>query len=118
MAEGPGVCVALASQLLFCFYQRRYEWVGLLEHHPELFENAERIEATAGNGPEMRREYGKTWIEDYPLCRIRENADTIFQKRVDAVCKLVDRQRQGELFAATLDEMDMAGTSCGLLCGK
>jgi len=28
------------SGCFFCFYQQRIEWVGLLEHHPELFQQA------------------------------------------------------------------------------
>lgn len=103
----------------FCFFQRRYEWVGLLWHHPELFAEAEAIEVEVGNGPELRRSSGIHWIaEDYPLARIRTEAETIFKKRVDALCKLINNARQGDLFGGTLDEMDIAATSCGLLCGK
>jgi hypothetical protein len=103
----------------FCFFQRRYEWVGLLWHHPELFAEAEQIERFAGDGPQLRREEPINWIaEDYPLSRIRSEAETIFRKRVDAVCRLIDKARQSELFGSTLDELDIAGTSCGLLCGK
>lgn len=103
----------------FCFFQRRYEWVGLLQHHPDLFAEAERIESTAGNGANGRRSTGFRWIaEDWPLERIRENAETIFSKRVEAVCRLIDGARQTDLFADSVDEMDIAATSCGLLCGK
>jgi hypothetical protein len=103
----------------FCFFQRRYEWVGLLEHHPLLFGRAEEKEQTIGHGDKMRRAIGFNWIaQDYPLSRIRDNADAIFRKRVDAICKLIDSSRQAELFEGALDEMDIIGTSCGLLCGK
>lgn len=103
----------------FCFFQRRYEWVGLLEHHPELFSEAETIEKFAGDGPQVRREQPINWLgEDYPLSRIRENAEAIFRKRVEVVCRLIDGARQADLFADSIDEMDIAGTSCGLLCGK
>jgi hypothetical protein len=103
----------------FCFFQRRYEWVGLLWNHPSLFEDAERIEASTGNGPKVRRSSGINWIsEDYPLYRIRENAEAIFQKRVEVVCRLIDGAKQTDLFADSIDEMDAAATSCGLLCGK
>jgi hypothetical protein len=103
----------------FCFFQRRYEWVGLLWHHPDLFAEAEQIEATTGNGPEVRRSNGIHWIaEDYPLSRIRENAEAIFKKRVEVVCRLIDSGRQMDLFADSIDEMESGATSCGLLCGK
>lgn len=32
------------SGCYFCFFQRRAEWVGLLEHHPDLFEEAKKYE--------------------------------------------------------------------------
>jgi 3'-phosphoadenosine 5'-phosphosulfate sulfotransferase (PAPS reductase)/FAD synthetase len=32
------------SGCFFCFYQQRREWVGLLERHPELFEEAKKYE--------------------------------------------------------------------------
>lgn len=103
----------------FCFFQRRYEWVGLLWHHPNLFAEAERIEATVGNGPDVRRSSGIHWIaEDWPLSRIRDEAERIFQKRVEVVCRLIDSAKQIDMFADSVDEMDVAATSCGLLCGK
>jgi len=40
------------SGCYFCFFQRRAEWVGLLEHHPDLFEKAkeyEKIETVLGD---------------------------------------------------------------------
>ncbi len=39
------------SGCFFCFYQRKHEWVGLKENHPELFEQAklyEKIDAETG----------------------------------------------------------------------
>lgn len=100
----------------FCFFQRRYEWVGLLEHYPDLFAKAEAIEERIGLD---RRSRVFRWIaEDYPLSKIREKADVIFEKRVSAICKLINGKAQLELFQDALDEMDAAGTSCGLLCGK
>jgi len=32
------------SGCYFCFFQRKAEWAGLLEHHPELFEEAKKYE--------------------------------------------------------------------------
>jgi hypothetical protein len=37
------------SGCTFCFFQRKIEWVGLLERHPEAFENAKAMEKTALN---------------------------------------------------------------------
>ena len=35
------------SGCTFCFFQRKIEWVGLLERHPEDFEQAKKYEKTA-----------------------------------------------------------------------
>ncbi len=99
----------------FCFFQRRYEWVGLLEHHPDLYGNAEAIELRAAGD---RREEAYTWIDGLPLPMLRERAAAIFEKRVLAVVKLIRAQEQPDLFASALDDMGIAQTSCGLLCGK
>lgn len=103
----------------FCFYQRRYEWVGLLEHQPMLFGRAERIENEVGVS-DKTREHPYLWIaEDMPLSKIRERAEKIFASRVEQLCKLLRKRLQKELFDETLvDALDMAQTSCGLYCGK
>jgi 3'-phosphoadenosine 5'-phosphosulfate sulfotransferase (PAPS reductase)/FAD synthetase len=50
------------SGCTFCFFQRKIEWVGLLERHPEAFEEAKRYEKTA-------EEHGSpfTWSEKESL---------------------------------------------------
>ena len=48
------------SGCFFCFYQRKIEWVGLLENHPELFEEARRYER-----PELGQGY--TWCDNESL---------------------------------------------------
>lgn len=42
------------SGCYFCFFQRRSEWVGLKEKHPDLFEKAKQYEKT---------EEGYTWVK-------------------------------------------------------
>ncbi len=102
----------------FCFFQRRYEWVGLLEHHPMLFDLSEQIEI--GTGYVDRRIAAFTWIKDYPLSKIRANAEAIYQKRLEAVVKTIRQKEysQYDLFSETVDDMDESQVSCGLLCGK
>lgn len=102
-----------------CFYQRRYEWCGLLEHHPELFAEAEGIEARYGYS-ENTKKHAFLWIgKDMPLSYIRDNFDRIVQTRIDAIAKLLRKRLQMELFTdALIDELEAAQTSCGLYCGK
>lgn len=46
------------SGCYFCFFQRKIEWVGLLENHPDLFEKAKEYE---------KPEEGFTWVENESL---------------------------------------------------
>lgn len=100
------------SNCYFCFFQRLYEWVGLLEHHPRLFDRAEAIEnkIIAGN-TEAEKQF--TWVAGYPLSRIRAEADRIKRKRVAQVLRVL-RTRHVKGDATDL----LAVTSCGLFCGK
>lgn len=59
------------SGCYFCFFQRKYEWVGLYDHHPELFEKALQYESNHSDG----RTY--TWIEGEPLEQLLARRDAI-----------------------------------------
>ncbi len=50
------------SGCYFCFYQQRREWVGLLEHHPDLFELAKKYEKY---DPVTQQHY--TWVDGESL---------------------------------------------------
>lgn len=112
------------SNCFMCFYQRLYEWVGLLEFHPDLFAKAEEMERVYGGAKSEfrleRHEGDPTPFSDYhfhqgwPLSKIRDSADSLFQKRVWAVAQAVNESRH-----KPVEELDMmALTSCGAYCGK
>ena len=100
-----------------CFNQRRYEWVGLLEHHPDLFWKYEGWEHNVS-------EYffnGK----GNSLKDIAEKSDDIFNRRLKSVVKYIESTKQLKLKFKSLDLDDdkyfidiLQITSCGLLCGK
>lgn len=50
------------SGCYFCFFQRKSEWAGLLEHHPELFKEAQAYEKI---DPETGKRY--TWAQSESL---------------------------------------------------
>lgn len=104
------------SNCFNCFYQRQYEWVGLLEHHPELFEKAEKIEYDYGYGPDRPCDKPFSWIEDIPLSALRGKSELIFNSRVKSVTRMLSNASQGKLFGDEFDPMTV--TSCGLYCGK
>jgi 3'-phosphoadenosine 5'-phosphosulfate sulfotransferase (PAPS reductase)/FAD synthetase len=62
------------SGCYFCFFQRPIEWVRLLEHHPEQFDQAKQYEKISDDP-------GKTftWIQGMPLTELQrpENVEAI-----------------------------------------
>ncbi len=66
------------SGCYFCFFQRRDEWIGLAENHPELFEKAkqyEKIDPTTG------KQF--TWVQGATLGELLEQKEEI-KKRASA----------------------------------
>jgi 3'-phosphoadenosine 5'-phosphosulfate sulfotransferase (PAPS reductase)/FAD synthetase len=55
------------SGCYFCFFQRKSEWAGLLEHHPELFEEAKTYEKI---DPETGMRY--TWSQGESLSELAQ----------------------------------------------
>ena len=117
------------SGCYFCFYQRKAEWVGLADRHPELFERAVAIEQKvlrdAGvNGDAdftdraMRgRQY--TWSGGETLLQLRARRDQILVKHEAAMAQ--SRQIKAnrpltEVLSETLDEDDatLPCTVCAL----
>ncbi len=114
------------SNCFQCHLQRLYEWVGLLEHHPDLFERAEVIERECGAAVSETRLHhfgtsdykpGKSNFHfhmDWPLPVVRKSAARIFDDRVTAVYRDVLAARE-----RPRTELDLlTTTSCGAYCGK
>ena len=72
------------SGCYFCFFQQRIEWVGLLENHPQLFEDSTKYERI---DPDTNERY--TWTS-------RESLDELRQPERIAQIKLEFIQRQQE----------------------
>jgi 3'-phosphoadenosine 5'-phosphosulfate sulfotransferase (PAPS reductase)/FAD synthetase len=66
------------SGCFFCFFQRQEEWLGLKENHPDLFDEAVRLERESGGG--------YTWVQGKTL--------------LDVVRRAEQRKREGSLHAA------------------
>jgi 3'-phosphoadenosine 5'-phosphosulfate sulfotransferase (PAPS reductase)/FAD synthetase len=94
----------------YCFYQRTYEWVGLLEHHPDLFWRSVEMEEQIG-----AQDY--TWRQGESLRELAARASEVKQKRAKKVADFIVQRTQQHLFEE--DKPDMLHVvSCGLLCGK
>ena len=107
------------SGCYFCFFQRKAEWVGLADRHPELFERAVAIEnkvlIDAGAGQDASyqdqamqgRAY--TWSSNESLTELLERRDEIMAKHATAM----ERERNNrtniplvEVLAGALDDDD------------
>ncbi len=93
------------SGCYFCFYQRKAEWIGLAERHPELFERAVAIEQKvlrdAGvdgdadfSANAMRgRQY--TWSGGETLVQLRGRREEVLERHESAIGRA--RQNRGNL---------------------
>ena len=66
------------SGCYFCFFQRKIEWVGLHDNHPELFERAVRYESEHADGRTFTWTKGETLLE---LINRREQIIINYKKR-------------------------------------
>lgn len=104
------------SGCYFCFFQRKHEWVGLKERHPELFDKAVayeekvRYQDTAMQG----RDY--TWSQGESLHQLIERRDEIQAKHEAAMERAAKRVKPNrpllEVLSDALDaDDDEAGCS-------
>ena len=103
------------SGCYFCFYQRKAEWIGLAERHPELFERAVAIEQKvllhAGADGEadfsdraMRgRQY--TWSGGETLVQLRSRRDEILARHDAAMSRAATSQANRPLIEALADAL-------------
>lgn len=96
------------SGCYFCFFQRKAEWVGLAEHHPDLFDKAVEYERkTAFGGTEERPEY--TWSAKESLPELLARRDEIMARHDEAQSRASARRPNLPLFevlGAALDDED------------
>ncbi|MCY4645564.1 MAG: phosphoadenosine phosphosulfate reductase family protein [Gammaproteobacteria bacterium] len=112
------------SGCYFCFYQRKAEWIGLAERHPELFERAVAIErkvlsdagvygdADFGSHAMRGRQY--TWSGGETLLELRSRRDEILERHEAAVSRAAKKRVNlplMEVLGEALDEEDDA-TPC------
>lgn len=111
-------CWRTRANCYFCFNQKKSEWVGLMEHEPDLFLNAKKLE----NSESQYFWNGK----DYPLTKIEEQATVIKQKHIQKIVKIIRNIRDKKWLQISLFDYDnedgfkdiFTTTSCGLFCGK
>ena len=104
------------SGCYFCFYQRKAEWIGLSERHPELFERAVAIErkmlSDAGFGGDadfgehaMRgRQY--TWSGGETLTELRARREEILERHEAAIERAAKNRKNLPLIEVLGDALD------------
>jgi hypothetical protein len=104
------------SGCYFCFYQRKAEWVGLAERHPELFERAVAIENkmlkdAGADGDASYVEMGMqsrayTWSQGETLVELVGRRDDIMKKHRAAIERARASRRNIPLVEVLADALD------------
>lgn len=94
------------SGCFFCFFQRKSEWAGLLERHPELYEQAMAYEKT---DPETGKRY--TWSQGESLEDLKQ-PDRLFQIR----SKAAQPNPHSRMLSDVLNDKDEEDDSSCLVC--
>lgn len=94
------------SGCYFCFFQRRAEWIGLKERHPDLFEKAKEYEKIdSENGVRYtwsQRESLEELEQPERMAEIRERHEQAMKSNGEAM----KGQRLYQILGATLDDED------------
>jgi 3'-phosphoadenosine 5'-phosphosulfate sulfotransferase (PAPS reductase)/FAD synthetase len=78
------------SGCYFCFFQRKSEWIGLAEHHPDLFERAKQYEKLETNSSDRY-----TWSQGESLDELIQRASKILETSANSInVKIVTWQEQ------------------------
>lgn len=86
------------SGCTFCFFQRKIEWVGLLERHPEAFERAKTLEKTS-----VEQGSPFTWSEGESLEQL-SHPDRVAQIKQDHEAKVSQQQSKRRINPLRPDE--------------
>lgn len=108
------------SGCYFCFFQRQDEWLGLKRRHPDLFEEAKRIEREVSKkkfdwikGEVEERGRGYTWNQSGTLDEIVARAEDKEQKKKTSKTK--DKQKWQDILKSELYDDDPEDQAC-LIC--
>lgn len=97
------------SGCYFCFFQRKAEWVGLSERHPELFEKAIDLENKVNFEATAMQERTYTWSPGETLVQLRSRSEAIKEKHAKVMQREANRQVNRpliEVLAEALDDED------------
>ncbi|MFJ4487419.1 phosphoadenosine phosphosulfate reductase domain-containing protein [Streptomyces diastaticus] len=104
------------SGCYFCFFQRKHEWVGLKERHPELFDRAVEYEEKVRYRHTAMKGRNYTWSQGESLPELMERKEEIEAKHQAALDRAAKRMKPNrpllEVLSDALDsDDDEAGCS-------
>ena len=94
----------LRSGCYFCFFQRKAEWVRLHKRHPELFEQAVRIEAKSGYEQTAMQGRMYTWSNGETLPALLQRKDEILAAEEAAKKRQAGSKRLVDILADDEDD--------------
>ncbi len=102
------------SGCYFCFFQQRIEWVGLLENHPRLFQDAMRYEECSDSGERF------TWVQSESLEQLCDPARIAEIKEEHAKRMLAEQERRkrNARLVDVLGEDDIDDVFCSVVEGS
>jgi len=87
------------SGCYFCFFQRKIEWVGLYDNHPDLFEKAARYETEHSDGRKF------TWNDSETLAELVARREKIIGEHSKMESRL-KKQQTNRTLLDVLSELD------------
>lgn len=90
----------------FCFFQRKSEWVGLSERHPDLFAEAIAYEDKVNYEAQAMQERQYTWSSGETLRELIERKDEIKEKHAAAMAKAAKSRKNLPLIQALENVLD------------
>ncbi len=99
------------SGCYFCFFQRKAEWIGLKENHPDLFENAKTYEKSDAR---TGRRY--TWASSESLYEMEARADQIKREYEIALVRMAARAKSRTLMEVFDDVLPEPQDDPCLIC--
>jgi hypothetical protein len=90
----------------FCFFQRKSEWVGLAERHPDLFEEAVAYEDKVNYEAQAMQGRQYTWSRGETLRELLARKDEIMENHAEAMARAAKSRKNLTLIQALEDVLD------------
>jgi 3'-phosphoadenosine 5'-phosphosulfate sulfotransferase (PAPS reductase)/FAD synthetase len=103
------------SGCYFCFFQRKAEWVGLADRHPELFDKAVAYEDKLAWEATATEDGQYTWSQGETLRELLDRREDILAKHEAAMNRAAGRRRNIPLIDVLSDALDEDNDSAGCL---